>query len=252
MIDIVIQGYNGRMGRVLQQIIAERTDCRVVAGIDVTPQDGPVPVYTSLDQLQGAGDVLIDFSSPAATKKAIAYCKEHGMPAVICTTGLDEETNLELVELSKSCAVFKSANMSMGINLIISLAQKAAKLLGESYDVEIIEKHHNKKVDAPSGTALMIADGINKACGDRFEYVYDRHSVRRPRGKQELGISAVRGGTIVGEHEVLFCGNDEVITLSHSAASRSVFATGAVNAAVYLADKGPGLYDMSDMLENLL
>ena len=252
MIDIVIQGYNGRMGRVLQEIIAGRNDCRVVAGIDVIPQEGPVPVYTSLEDLKGAGDVLIDFSSPAATKKAIAYCKAHSLPAVICTTGLDEETNLELVELSKTSAVFKSANMSMGINLIISLAQKAAKLLGESYDIEIIEKHHNRKVDAPSGTALMIADGINSACGDRYEYVYDRHSVRHPRGKQELGISAVRGGTIVGEHEVLFCGNDEVITFSHSAASRGVFATGAVNAALYLVGKGPGLYNMSDMLENLL
>lgn len=252
MIDIVIQGYNGRMGHVLQEIIAGRDDCQVVAGIDVTAQDGPVPVYTSLEELHGAGDVLIDFSAPAATKKAIAYCKEHKLPAVICTTGLDEETNLELLELSKTTAVFKSANMSMGINLIISLAQKAAKLLGDDYDVEIIEKHHNKKVDAPSGTALMIADGINSACGDKYEYVYDRHSVRRPRGKQELGISSVRGGTIVGEHEVLFCGKDEVITLSHSAASRGVFATGAVNAAVFLAHKGPGLYNMQDMLETQL
>lgn len=252
MVDIVIVGYNGRMGKVLQNLIADRKDCRVVAGIDIVPSEGPVPVYTDMEQLNGLGDVIIDFSTPAATKKAIAYCKKAKMPAVICTTGLDEETSLELVELSKTSAVFKSANMSMGINVLILLAQKAAKLLGEAYDIEIIEKHHNKKLDAPSGTALMIADGINSACEDRFEYVYDRHSVRQQRGKQELGISAVRGGTIVGEHEVLFCGPEEVISLSHSAGSRSLFAVGALNAAVYLADKGPGLYNMGDMLGDLV
>ncbi len=249
MTDIIIQGINGRMGKVLQELIAQRNDCRVVAGIDLTPSNGDIPVFASFNDLTVKGDVLIDFSAPAATRNAIHYCREHKLPCVICTTGLDDAIQAELQELSNHCAVFKSANMSMGINLLIKLAKEASLLLGDAYDVEIVEKHHHNKVDAPSGTALMIADEVNAVNGNKYEYVYDRHSVRQPRGKQEMGISAVRGGSIVGDHDILFCGPDEVITISHSAQSRDVFANGAVNAAVFIADKGPGLYNMADMME---
>ena len=249
MTDIIIQGINGRMGRVLQELIAQRNDCRVVAGIDLTPSEGEIPVFASFNDLTVKGDVLIDFSAPAATRNAISYCKKVGLPCVICTTGLDAETESALTELSNHVAVFKSANMSMGINLLIKLAKEASLLLGSAYDVEIIEKHHHNKVDAPSGTALMIADEVNAVNGNKYEYVYDRHAVRQPRGAEEMGISAVRGGSIVGDHDILFCGPNEVITISHSAQSRDVFANGAVNAAVFIACKGPGLYNMADMME---
>lgn len=249
MTDVIIQGINGRMGRVLQELIAQRNDCRVVAGIDLAASNGDIPVFASFNDLTVKGDVLIDFSAPAATRNAIQYCREHKLPCVICTTGLDAETEAELHELSSHCAVFKSANMSMGINLLIKLAKEASLLLGDAYDVEIVEKHHHNKVDAPSGTALMIADEVNAVNDNKYEYVYDRHSVRQPRGKQEMGISAVRGGSIVGDHDILFCGPNEVITISHSAQSRDVFANGAVNAAVFIADKRPGLYNMADMME---
>ena len=249
MTDVIIQGINGRMGRVLQELIAQRNDCRVVAGIDLAASNGDIPVFASFNDLTVKGDVLIDFSAPAATRNAIQYCREHKLPCVICTTGLDAETEAELHELRSHCAVFKSANMSMGINLLIKLAKEASLLLGDAYDVEIVEKHHHNKVDAPSGTALMIADEVNAVNDNKYEYVYDRHSVRQPRGKQEMGISAGRGGSIVGDHDILFCGPNEVITISHSAQSRDVFANGAVNAAVFIADKGPGLYNKADMME---
>lgn len=252
MIDIIIQGMNGRMGRTLCELIGERQDCRVVGGVDITPQSGAVPVAASLEELAVHADVLIDFSSPAATKNALRWCEKNGLPSVVCTTGLDEEAVELLQAVSRSVAVFKSANMSLGINLLAELAQKAAAALGAGYDIEIIEKHHHNKVDAPSGTAILLADEINKVAVEPYEYVYDRHTVRQPRGKRELGIHSVRGGSIVGEHEVLFCGPDEVITLGHSAGSRTVFANGAVNAAVFLAHKAPGLYTMKDLMEELL
>ena len=244
MTRIIIQGINGRMGKVLCELIEQREDCRVVGGVDVTPQSGAIPVAASLEELNVEADVLIDFSSPAATKNAL--------PCVICTTGLDEEAETLLTEASARCAVFKSANMSMGINLLAQLAQQAAAALGLDYDIEIIEKHHHNKLDAPSGTALLLADEINKVASEPYEYVYDRHSVRKKRSPREIGLHAVRGGSIVGEHEILFCGPDEVITLGHSAGSRRVFANGAVNAAVFLANKDPGLYTMKDLMKELL
>ena len=196
--------------------------------------------------------MLIDFSSPAATQNALRWCEKNGLPSVVCTTGLDQETIDLIRTVSRSVAVFKSANMSLGINLLAQLAQKAAAALGPGYDIEIIEKHHHNKVDAPSGTALLLADEINRVAAEPYEYVYDRHTVRQPRGKRELGLHSVRGGSIVGDHEILFCGPDEVITLSHSAGSRTVFANGAVNAAVFLAGKAPGLYTMKDLMNELL
>lgn len=252
MVNIIIQGIAGRMGHVLCDMIAQRTDCRVLAGIDQA--DGAVngiPVYDSLDKLDGQGDVLIDFSSPAAVEKALPYCQAHHLPSVICTTGLSEELQLKIVQLSREVPVFKSANMSLGINLLAELCKRASAILGESYDVEIIEQHHHNKLDAPSGTALLLADAINEENDGAYHYVYDRSSVRQKRDPKELGISSVRGGSIVGDHEVLFCGPDEVVTLKHTAYSRSVFANGAVNAALYLAKKEPGLYNMSDLIAEM-
>lgn len=251
MVDILIQGIQGRMGRVLCDLIAQRNDCRVVGGIDRMPMDGPVPVVTKFDELKVKADVLIDFSSPEATRNAVAYCKEKALPCVICTTGLTQQDETSIQELSQTVPVFKSANMSLGINLLAELAQRAAKLLGLDYDIEIIEKHHHNKVDAPSGTALLLADAICDASQEEYHYVYDRHNVRQMRDPKEIGFHSVRGGSIVGEHEILFCGPDEVITLSHSAASRNVFANGAVNAALFLAGQKPGMYSMTDLLETV-
>ena len=213
MTDIVIQGIGGRMGHVLCDMIAQREDCRVIAGIDLKDGDqNGIPVYDSLEKLDGKGDVVIDFSSPAAVEKALPYCEAHKLPIVVCTTGLSEELQLKVVQLSRTVPVFKSANMS---------------------------------------TALMLADAINEQNNGEYHYVYDRSSVRQKRDPKEIGISSVRGGSIVGDHEVLFCGPDEVITLKHTAYSRNIFANGAVNAAVYLAKKEPGLYNMGDMIAAL-
>lgn len=249
MVKIIIQGIHGKMGRKLLEMIEQRSDCEVVAGVDKFKAPCVVPVFSSLDECTISADVMIDFSNPAATDAALSICAAKNLPCVICTTGLSDETLAKLENASKSTAVFKSANMSVGINLLILLAKKANAVLGTDFDIEIIEKHHHNKLDAPSGTALMIADAIKEnASGIEYEYVYDRSKVRRKREVKEIGISAVRGGSIVGEHDVMFCGQDEVITLSHSAASRDVFANGAVNAAVYLAGKPAGLYSMEDML----
>lgn len=249
MTDIVIQGIGGRMGHVLCDMIGQREDCRVVAGIDLNAgEQNGIPVVNSPEDLAGRGDVIIDFSSPAAVEKILPYCEAHKMPIVLCTTGMSDELNLKIVQLSRSVPVFKSANMSLGINLLAELCKRASAILGTAYDVEIVEQHHHNKVDAPSGTALMLADAINEENNGGYHYVYDRSSVRAKRDPMEIGISSVRGGSIVGDHEVLFCGPDEVITLKHTAYSRSVFANGAVNAALYLAKKEPGLYNMSDLI----
>ena len=246
MTDIVIQGIGGRMGHVLCDMIAQREDCRVIAGIDLKDGDqNGIPVYDSLEKLDGKGDVVIDFSSPAAVEKALPYCEAHKLPIVVCTTGLSEELQLKVVQLSRTVPVFKSANMSMGINVLSELCKRASAILGANYDIEIVEQHHHNKLDAPSG------DAINEQNNGEYHYVYDRSSVRQKRDPKEIGISSVRGGSIVGDHEVLFCGPDEVITLKHTAYSRNIFANGAVNAAVYLAKKEPGLYNMGDMIAAL-
>ena len=249
MTEILLQGISGRMGHVLCELAASRADCRIVGGVDLQASAGQPPVFARLEDVDVHADVLIDFSSPAAADAAIAYCEKARLPYVICTTGLSEETRLALIRLSRSVPVFQSANMSLGINLLIELCKKTSAVLGPGYDVEIIEKHHHNKVDAPSGTALMLADAVNEQAGGAYHYVYDRQSVRQKRDPLEIGISSVRGGSIVGDHEVLFCGPDEVITLQHTAYSRTVFANGALNAAVYLAHKEPGLYSMSDLIE---
>ena len=252
MTDIIIQGIYGRMGRALVEKIGAREDCRIVAGVDrEAGRIGEIPVYAGFDALPCKG-VIIDFSSPAGAVAAAQYGADNGLPCVICSTGLSREDEAALEAASTRTPIFRSANMSVGVNVLIELARQATKILGGEFDIEIIEKHHHNKLDAPSGTALLLADEINKVASEPYEYVYDRHSVRQKRSPREIGLHSVRGGSIVGEHEILFCGPDEVITLSHSAGSRRVFANGAVNAAVFLADKGPGLYTMKDLMKELL
>lgn len=249
MVNIAIQGINGRMGQVIVALLKDRTNCQLVAGVDIHPNASDTcPVYASVDELPDTVDVLIDFSSPQATKKALEVCAQRKLPAVICTTGLDEQTMDLLKETATKTAIFFSANMSLGINVLLDLIQRAHKILPD-FDIEIVEKHHHNKVDAPSGTALMLADGINEVSKDEYHYVYNRQDVRKPRDAKEIGISAVRAGSIVGDHEVIFAGPDEIITLSHHAASRDIFANGAIKAAVYIANKKPGLYSMQNLID---
>lgn len=248
MVDIIIQGIHGRMGRALVSLAQERTDCRIVAGIDTAALPCSVPVFPSITENTVHADVLIDFSSPAAAQAAIEYCGAHKLPCVICTTGLSEQQQEALCTLSQTVPVFQSANMSLGVNLLIELVKQANAVLGTDFDVEIIEKHHHNKLDAPSGTALMIADALREASPVPYAPVYDRHARRAKRAPEEIGIHAVRGGSIVGEHEVLFAGPQEVLTITHSAASREVFANGALNAALFLAKQPAGMYTMKDLI----
>lgn len=238
------------MGRVIQQLVAGRTDCTIAAGVDLFADSAAAfPAYTNIADVQEEADVIIDFSHPSLLTPILSYAAQKGgIPAVLCTTGYSAEQVEALKTAAQTLPVFYSRNMSLGINLLIELSKKAAKVLGDQFDIEIIEKHHNQKIDAPSGTALMLADAIASVRDGETQYVYDRHAQRKKREKSEIGLHAVRGGTIVGEHEVVFAGNHEVITLSHSAQSKELFATGAVNASVYMCGKGPGLYDMSDMI----
>lgn len=234
MIHIILSGCNGKMGQVLTKLIAQSGDAEVVCGLDInTTRLSTYPVYNDLYQFDGTADVIIDFSHPDSLKHVLSYAKDKGLPAVIATTGLSAEQKSSMAEASKTIPVFFSANMSIGVNLIIDLAKKAAQLLEESFDIEIIEKHHNQKIDAPSGTALAIADAISDSLEKSPVYVYDRHSVRKKRDKREIGIHSVRGGTIVGEHSILFAGQDENIEIKHQAASKEVFAVGAYRAAKF-------------------
>lgn len=253
MPKIIISGCNGKMGQVVARMCAER-GLEVIAGIDRTSEKkNDFPVYADPMEFTGRADVVIDFSSPSAINGLLSYCQAKKTSIVICTTGYSDEQLEQIAQASANIPVFKSGNMSVGINLLTSLVKKAAAVLGDSFDVEIVERHHRTKVDAPSGTALMLADAAASALPHESEYVYQRQNVRRLRGKNEIGISSVRGGTIVGEHEVIFAGTDEVIELKHSAYSREVFANGAVTAAVFISGiTSPGLYDMNDALADIL
>lgn len=249
MTKIAIVGCNGKMGGFVAEAVKENAACETLFGVDafgVSKAD--FPVYKSFDEAADKPDVIIDFSNPAALDGMLAYALENRIPCVICTTGYSQEQVARIKAASEQIAVFYSGNMSLGINLLIELAKQAAKVLGGSFDIEIVEKHHNLKVDAPSGTALMIADAVSDTLEQEPQYVYDRHSYRKKRSKNEIGIHSVRGGTIVGEHEVIFAGHDEVVTITHQAQSKQVFAVGAVNAAAFLAKQGAGMYDMSDLL----
>lgn len=250
MTNIILSGCSGKMGASIIACASSRTDCKISAGIDiVAPQNKDFEYAKSFGELKNGGDVIIDFSNPAVLDDMLAYACEKKIPCVICTTGYNEEQKAKIKEASKTIPVFYSGNMSLGINLIINLAKKAASVFGENFDIEIVEQHHNQKLDAPSGTALMIADAISEVRPDS-EYVYDRHAYRKKREKKEIGIHSIRGGNIVGEHEIIFAGTDEVLTISHSARSKAVFAAGALNAAVFISGKEPGMYDMSDLISD--
>ena len=250
MTRIIMHGCNGRMGQCISAICKEDADVEIVAGIDL--YDGiqnDYPVFKSIKECDVAADVVIDFSNANAVDELLDFCEENAMPVVLCSTGLSDEQLARVEEAAKHCAVLKSANMSLGINTLMDLLKKAAKVFATSgFDIEIVEKHHNQKLDAPSGTAIALADCINEALDDDYEYVYDRSQVRKKRDPHEIGISAVRGGSIVGEHEVIFAGQDEVITLQHTAYSRSIFGKGAVEAAKFLCGKSEGRFDMSDVI----
>ena len=250
MTKIIMLGCNGRMGQMITDMVKQDDECTIVAGIDIVDnRDNGYPVYTKLADCDVEADAIIDFTSATDFESRMDYAVDKQIPIIECSTGLSEEQMDYLKKASEKVAVLKSANRSLGINLLMKLLKEAAvKLAGDGFDVEIVEKHHNQKLDAPSGTALALADSINEAMDDRYEYIYDRSQVRQKRDKKELGISAVRGGTIVGEHEVIFAGTDEVITFKHTAYSRAVFAKGSITAAKYLKGKAAGLYDMSDVL----
>ena len=250
MLKIALSGCNGRMGRVISDIVANKKDMEIVAGFDInTEKHAGFPVYADPFEFQGICDVIIDFSNASSTEHLLAYCEQHNTPIVICTTGHPPEQLQNIRTASAKFPIFRSGNMSIGINLMMELLRKSASVLGDNFDVEIIEKHHNQKLDAPSGTALMLANAVADALPYEAEYVYDRHERREKRPAHEIGISAIRGGTIVGEHSVLFCGRDEIIEIKHTALSREVFAVGAVDAAAFMANcKQPGMYDMSDVI----
>lgn len=250
MTKVIMHGCNGKIGRAITRLIEERNDIEIVAGIDPYLEvPNSYPVFANINECSISADVIIDFSTAKAVKSLIEYAVSTQTPAVICTTGLSQEDIALIHETSKTLPIFFSANMSLGVNLLIALAKRATEVLGDSdFDIEIIEKHHNQKIDAPSGTALAIADAINDTLDNAYTYRYDRTTVREKRPKKEIGIHAVRGGTIVGEHDILFAGNDEFITLSHQATSKEVFANGAIKAAKFLANMAPGLYNMEHLL----
>lgn len=250
MTRIIMLGCNGRMGQMITDIVSQDADAQIVAGVDIVDKPGnEYPVFHSIETCDVEADAIIDFSSANEFEARMDYAVDRQIPIIVCSTGLSEEQTAYMKAASEKVAVLKSANMSLGINLLLKLVKEAAqKLAADGFDVEIVEKHHNQKLDAPSGTALALADSINEEMGNQYEYIFDRSQIRQKRDKKELGISAVRGGTIVGEHDVIFAGTDEVVTLSHTAYSRAVFAKGSVTAAKFIKGKGAGMYDMADVL----
>ncbi len=250
MTRIILCGCNGRMGHVVRGIVEENEDMQIVAGVDITGTEEGFPVFANAEDCDVCADAIIDFSSPKALDGVLGLAVKEGLPAVLCATGYTKEQLEQIKEASEKVAILRSANMSLGINTMSKLISEAARILADNgYDIEIVEKHHNQKVDAPSGTALLLADAMNEQLDNEYEYVYDRSARREKRPRKEIGISAVRGGTIVGEHEVIFAGLDEVIEIRHTAFSKAVFAKGAVSAARFLAGKGPGMYGMGDVIE---
>ncbi len=248
MIRAILCGASGKMGGFVASAAESDNDISIVAGIDKVNNGEKFPVFSSFSDINVDADIIIDFSNVALLDSMLNYALAHNMPLVIATTGYSEEQTEKIKKASEKIPIFFTFNMSVGINLIAALAKKAASILGDSFDIEIIEQHHNQKIDAPSGTAIMLANAVNSVFGDSLNYEYDRHSVRRKRPKNEIGIHSVRGGTIVGKHDVIFAGHDEVITISHEAQSKEVFAVGAVRAAKFLYGKNPGLYDMNSMM----
>lgn len=250
MVKMIMHGCNGKMGQVITSICKEDENIEIVAGVDpYTELKNSYPVFAKISECDVQADVIVDFAAAPAVDELLEYSAKKQIPVVLCTTGLNEEQLAKVEEISKKVAVLKSANMSLGINMLMDLLQKAANVLAPAgFDMEIVEKHHNQKLDAPSGTALALADSINEALENAYDYKYDRSKERKKREKYEIGIQAVRGGNIVGEHEVIFAGTDEVIEFKHTAYSKAVFAKGAVEAAKFLAGKPAGRYEMSDVI----
>lgn len=250
MTKVIMHGCNGKMGQTISALIAADDEIEIVAGVDARDEGkNPYPVFSTIKECTAAADAVIDFSVASAVDALLDYCVEKKLPCVLCTTGLSEAQLEKVKEASKETAVLKSANMSLGINMLLKLLKEAAKTLAPAgFDIEIVEKHHNQKLDAPSGTALALADSINEEMDRAYDYVYDRSQVRQKRDTKEIGISAVRGGTIVGDHDVIFAGADEVVTFSHRAYSKAVFGKGAIQAAKFLKGKPAGMYDMADVI----
>ncbi|NLM85046.1 MAG: 4-hydroxy-tetrahydrodipicolinate reductase [Clostridiales bacterium] len=253
MLRLIISGCNGHMGRVVTDLASRDPDIDIVAGFDINTQKlGSYPVYSDPMEFGGSADVIVDFSHPSALDGLLRYATARKIAVILCTTGYSSEQLEQIRAASEKIPVFRSGNMSLGINLMMDLIRRACAVLGDQFDVEIVERHHRRKIDAPSGTALMLAEAAASALPYEAKYVYERESVRQPRGKNEIGISAVRGGTIVGEHEIIFAGLDEVIEIKHTALSRDIFAAGAIRAAKFMAKtKQPGLYTMSDVLREV-
>lgn len=249
MLKIIISGINGRLGSVIHRVADDREDIQVVAGVDISDNgENTVPVFANFQELAVKGDVIIDASHPSALAGLLDYAVKNGVPAVLAATGYSEEQEAMVDEAARTIPIFRSANMSIGVNLLAQLATACAKVLGDDFDIEIVEAHHNQKLDAPSGTAKMLAKAVEAGLDFTPEYVYERESKRQKRDHKEIGMHAIRGGTIVGEHEIIFAGRDEIITISHSARSKEIFAVGALNAAKFIADKDAGRYAMPDMI----
>ena len=248
MVKILLNGCLGKMGQAVEACVNSRDDVRIIAGVDIAEGERAYPMHTCFVDVAEEADVILDFSNPLVLDDMLSFAVEHKTPVIICTTGFSEAQVQKIKDTAAVIPVFYSGNMSLGINMLIELSKMATRVLSDSFDIEIVEKHHNQKLDAPSGTAIMIADAIAEE-KDNAQYVYDRHAYRKKREKSEIGIHSVRGGTIVGEHEVIFAGHDEVVSLKHIAQSKGVFASGAVNAAVFIKDKPAGLYDMGDLLK---
>lgn len=252
MLKIILSGCNGRMGRAVTELAAASDELEIVAGVDVVPEKrAAYPVYADLMEYGGEADVLVDFSTATAFDHLLDYCLERRLPLLLATTGHSEEQLARLRAASAKIAVFKTPNLSLGVAVLNDLARRAARILGKGYDVEIVERHHNQKLDAPSGTALGLAEAVREELPYEAELVYDRHERRAKRPQNEIGMHTLRGGTIVGEHEVVFAGMNEVVTLHHSAQSREVFAAGALRAAEFLAGREPGFYDMRDLVASI-
>lgn len=251
MVKAIMHGCNGHMGRVITDLIAQDNDIEIVAGVDAnTEVANDYPVFSSIDECDVSADVIIDFAVAAAVDGLLDYAVKTQTPVVLCTTGLSDEQIKKMEEASKEVAILKSANMSLGINTLVKLLRTATDVLADrGYDIEIVEKHHNLKADAPSGTAYLLADSINEVKDGKYEYIFDRSQRNQKRAENELGMSAVRGGNIVGEHTVIYAGTDEVIEIKHTAYSKAVFGKGAIDAAKFLVGKSAGMYDMSDVID---
>ncbi len=250
MIKVVLSGSSGAMGKAITETVGNHKNIEIICGFDRQTSNAPYPVVDNFDKILQAPDVVIDFSHPSVLSAELEYCTKNNIPLVLASTGFSSEQIKEIHAAAQKIPVFYTANMSLGVNLMDALCRQAAQVLSDQFDIEIVEKHHNQKVDAPSGTALLLANGMNEALENKYTYEFDRHAKRKKREQKEIGISSVRGGTIVGEHTVIFAGNNECIEIKHTAFSKNVFANGALKAAAWLTEQPAGLYDMKNFLKN--